>query len=126
MFHLQDCKAEEVASPNQHKVTKAAVELGLEELAQRHVIECPNGSIVTNLTLSSILSATTQCVAGILIDIRAHVCVYECGVNYVVVVEMEFFMDIDGSFVLTDYTNESILSSGRTFCFSFLLRWIRT
>ena len=117
----QDCNAEEVASPNQHKLTKAAVELGLEELVERGVIECPNGSIVTNLTLSSILSATTQCVAGLLIDVRARADVHGCGANYVVVVEMEFFMDTNGSFVLTDYTNESVFSSGRTLYSSYFL-----
>ena len=90
----------------------SAAEYGLQEIANRGEVQCPNGIIASDITLGSFNSATAQVVSGAMVGLNVSANIEECGTNVPASFGMTLHIDFDGNFTLANYTYVITTSSG--------------
>ena len=101
---MNTCAVEEVSAPQSNVFVQSALEYGLQELLNRQLVQCPNGSSVNSIMQDSIINATDQTVTGNIIQVTVLANVQGCRRNVnPVTIELEVYIDPDGDFSLTEY-----------------------
>ena len=91
-----------------NEITTIVANFVIEELNRRSLIRCPdNVTIAGPITLSSVMAATTQSVAGINYDVTVSVQVMGCGDIINGNISAEVFQDLEGNFTLATFTYSS-------------------
>ena len=112
------CKVENIRNPSDDEVIMIVANFTIEELNRRSLIRCPdNVTIAGPITLSSVMAATVQAVAGINYDVNMRVQVMGCCDIINANISAEVFQELGGNFTLTAYT----YSSGMVVSMSLML-----
>ena len=105
------CAAMEVNDVQNNMFAKSAATYGLQILVSRGLVQCRDGSTVTDITLNSITRATVQTINGHMVDVTVSANVQGCTeVINPLNIDMVVYIDPDGDFSLTEYDYN--LSSG--------------
>ena len=112
------CKAENIRNPSSDEVIMIVANFVIEELNRRSSIRCPDNVIIAGpITLSSVMAATMQSVAGINYDVTIRARVMGCGDIINANISAEVFLELGGNFTLAAYT----YSSGMAVSMSLML-----
>ncbi len=82
----------------------SAAEFALQALVDDRQIQCPNNETATGLKLLSFDDAGVQVVAGTMVELMVDASVEGCGMTVTKRLTLTVFIDLDGTFTLTDYT----------------------
>ncbi len=93
----------DVTKPQNNVITMSAVDFALQGLVDNRRVQCPNGVAATGLKLLSFDSAGVQVVAGTMVELIVDVSVEGCGATVTQYLDLTVFIDLDGTFTLTDY-----------------------
>ena len=112
------CQVENIRNPSSDEVIMIVANFAIEELNRRSLIRCPdNVTIAGPVTLSSVMAATMQAVAGINYDVTMRVQVMGCGDIINANISADVFQKLGGNFTLIAYS----YSSGMTMSMSLML-----
>ena len=122
---MNTCAVEVVNAPQSNVFVQSALEYGLQELLNRQLVQCPNGSSVISIMHDSIShrsnsslalywkrytrrmrsgDETNQTVTGNIIEVTLLANVQGCSRNVnPVTIELEVYIDPDRDFSLTEY-----------------------
>ena len=102
------CSSDNVPNPNNDEVIMIVANFVIEELNRRSLVLCPdNVTIAGPITLSSVMAAAMQAVAGINYDVTIRAQVMGCGDTINANIAAEVFQDLEGNFTLNTYTYSS-------------------
>ena len=93
----------DVTDPHNDVTTMSAVDFALQGLVDNRRVQCPNGVAATGLKLLSFDSAGVQVVAGTMVELIVGTSVGGCGATVTQYLDLTVFIDLDGTFTLTDY-----------------------
>ncbi|XP_064391506.1 cathepsin B-like cysteine proteinase 4 [Halichondria panicea] len=118
------CALEAVANPQNNDITMSAVEFALQGLADNQRVQCgfpPNGEAATGINLISFNSAGIQLVAGTMVELIVDVSLEGCGANVTKTLDLTVFINLDGTFTLTDYNTAKILTASMLLMFAMVM-----
>ncbi len=120
------CALMAVTEPQNDVKTMSAVEFALQGLADDGQVQCPNGEAATSLSLLSLDNAGVQVVAGTMVELMVDVSVDGCGTTVTKCLTLTVFIDLDGTFTLTEYLiGTAILHSLRGNELHLIAKWMR-
>ncbi len=99
----ETCAPVDVTEPQNNNITMSAVEFALQGLVDDQQVQCPNGVAATNLSLLLFDDADIQVVAGTMVELIVDVSVEGCGTTVTKRLSLTVFINLDGTFTLTDY-----------------------
>ena len=117
----QTCATEEVTEPLNNVFTMNAVEFALQGLVDDQRVQCPNGVAATGLNLLSFDDAGIQVVAGTMVELIVDVSLEGCGTTVTKRLSLTVFINLDGTFTLTDYNIGDIENTAKILTASMLL-----
>ena len=97
------CAHMAVTEPQNNVTTMSAVEFALQGLFDDGKVQCPKGKTATSLSLLSFDDASVQVVAGTMVDLMVYASVDGCGTTVTKRLTLTVFIDLDGTFTLTEY-----------------------
>ncbi len=100
----ETCAPVDVSDPFNDNTTMSAVEFALRGLAEDRRVQCPNGEAATGLRVLSFDDADVLVVAGTMVELIVDTSVEGCGMTVTKRLTLTVFIDLDGMFILTDYT----------------------
>ncbi|XP_064391509.1 cathepsin B-like cysteine proteinase 3 [Halichondria panicea] len=117
------CALVAVTEPQNDITTMSAVDFALQGLVDDQQVQCPNGVAATGLSLLSFDSAGVQVVAGTMVELTVDTSVGGCGATVTKTLDLTVFIDLDGTFTLTDFNIEdsSIENTAKILTASMLL-----
>ncbi len=101
----------------------SAVEFALQGLADNQIVQCgcPSNGVATGLSLISFDSAGIQVVAGTMVELSVDVSLEGCGANATKTLDLTVFINLDGTFTLTDYNTAKILTASMLLLFAMVM-----
>ena len=118
------CSAVEVETPQDDELIQSTIEHLLAELNNESAITCPITSVPfepTSLVFSSIRDASVQVVEGMLVMLSLVVDIRSCDPNAQISLEASVFIDVNGTFNVTDTSYYYVPNSGVMITTNFLL-----
>ena len=100
---LRACGAHVMTNPNDNTLFQSVSTFGLEDMQNRGLFVCPDGSNATNTELVKVCTGTLQVVAGSIAFVCIESKVEGCDNNTVATVFLKVAADMNNTFTLTEY-----------------------